>query len=497
MQRKTAALCLGLLFTIALGGCEKPGPAAEKPLPQAVLIRVASPQGRAMQAMKSQGVLAGKRLNLTVEVTSRAEGSFPEANENATDIWIIRPDELGEFAHRNLLTPAPDELKEPGNPISWEDFFPLYREKTLIWNRRLHALPLLGESQVCFFREDLFSNPTRQAEFKKQFNEELKPPQSWSDFLKIARFFSMSEIDGGKTLPPLTESNQDLVREFLTLSAGFCRRPVAPDEPVTAGVEESIFSFLYDANTAQPVIDGPGFVKGLNLLREMQGLRKTAPVGKGQNDSHELSSLPVLALGDSSLAGLAQQTPALRDKYNFCPVPGAQEIPTGKKNEFRRVSGGNRIPYLGQNGYLGCVSSKSKNRALAFHLLAELASPKISERLAMEPGSGGFLRFTQLSRMRLDSFELDAGKTETLRNALRQDLIHPEIKNPAMASRLPGNAKRREALAVEIRDFLTGKTGVAQKALSQAAARWREIDRAWPEKEFKALVKISAGLIPD
>ena len=87
-------------------------------------------------------------------------GKIPDSGELKADIWIIKPEEIGEFSQANLLAFASDSIQEPGDKINWSDLLPLYREKLLIWQRKIVALPLAGEARVCLYRDDLFNNPT-------------------------------------------------------------------------------------------------------------------------------------------------------------------------------------------------------------------------------------------------------------------------------------------------------------------------------------------------
>ena len=55
----------------------------------------------------------------------------------------------------------------------------------------------------------------------------------------------------------------------------------------------------------------------------------------------------------------------------------------------------------------------------------------------------------------------------------------------------------KRILVEEVKSYLISPNGSAQETMNKVAQRWIEIDKAWPEKEFQALVKQSVGLIAD
>jgi len=71
------------------------------------------------------------------------------------------------------------------------------RELNCKYGGKLYALPYDGDVLNLYFRKDLFENATEQANFKKQFGYDLKAPDTWDQFLDIAKFFTRKK---GQTL---------------------------------------------------------------------------------------------------------------------------------------------------------------------------------------------------------------------------------------------------------------------------------------------------------
>ena len=496
MQRNSTTVLTMLACLLALHGCagkkDTQSPEFQKKKPTLV---ISSPEGFPNDVIQMQGMVVANRLGTEIKIIKRNAGQLPESKEPEVDIWIIKPEETGEFALTNMPAFASDSIQEPGDKINWSDFLPLYREKLLVWNRKIISLPLAGEATVCLYRDDLFNDPAHQNGFKAKYNSPLKPPNTWSDYLKIAEYFSQSHFKDGKSLPGLCAGDEDFEKEFLSFCAGYTRQPVGPSEKVTPEIETAVFSFLYDFRTGKPLINNMGFVKSLEKFKLLQKFRATSPDNEpGENF---IKGKSALAVADARIVYKAQSNAGLRDKFSVCPIPGADGYYAGSSTEFRPLPIGNKIPYLGSSSILGCVNSKSKSKELAFQFLTEFAGPEISERICIEPSIASYIRYSHLDKIRLDSFGLDPQRTTNLREAIRANLSHIDIKNPALCSRLPGFQKRRTVLVEELKTYLNSPGGSAQETMDKVARRWLEIDKSWPQKEFLALVKQSVGLIAD
>lgn len=496
MQRKSTTVSLLLICLFMHFGCKgkKNTVTTEIPASKPILV-IACPEGTAYDVIKTQGFIVSNRLEADLKIIMRNPGKLPDPDQLKADVWIIKPEETGEFAQANLMAFASDSIQEPGDKINWSDLLPLFREKLLIWQRKIVALPLIGEARVCLYRDDLFNNPTHQNDFKTKFNSSLKPPNTWADYHKISQYFAEADFNSGKSLPGLCSSEEDFEKDFLSLAAGYTRQPVSPSEKMTPDVENAVFSFQYDFRTGKPLINSTGFVNSLEKYKLLQKFRANSP--ETESGLSFLQGKAALTIADASLVYKAQSNQALKDKFNICAIPGSDGYYLGSSTEFRPLPIGNKIPYLGASSSLGCVNAKSASKELAFKFLIGLASPEIAERICVEPTVASYTRYSQLDKIRLDAFGLDSQRTTSLRETIRANLSHIDIKNPALCSRLPGYQKRRTILVEELKTYLNSPNGSAQETMNKVAQRWMEIDKAWPEKEFQALVKQSVGLIAD
>lgn len=81
---------------------------------------------------------------------------------------------------------------------------------------RCYGFPIIGGTQLLFYRRDLFEDKTIQKQFQAHHHISLRPPKTWKEFNGIARFFTR-------------EFNPDSPTEFGTSIAGDISEALALD----------------------------------------------------------------------------------------------------------------------------------------------------------------------------------------------------------------------------------------------------------------------------
>jgi multiple sugar transport system substrate-binding protein len=54
----------------------------------------------------------------------------------------------------------------------------------------IYGLPIQSNALTLSYRADLFEDAKEQADFKKQYGRDLAPPETWDDFVDVAKFFT-------------------------------------------------------------------------------------------------------------------------------------------------------------------------------------------------------------------------------------------------------------------------------------------------------------------
>ena len=147
----------------------------------------------------------GVHDKFVAEMASRA-GSIDVATVDV--VW------LPEF--QNALTPLDDLF----TPDVQADLFPSLVSDAQA-NGHFIGMPAWANTEILFYRKDLFSDPTQQANFKAQFGYDLQPPATWQQYIDAAQFFTQKDASGQPSMygTALTGA-EDTDLELLALAAG-------------------------------------------------------------------------------------------------------------------------------------------------------------------------------------------------------------------------------------------------------------------------------------
>ncbi len=443
-------------------GCPSGSVVVTQPAPayQGAQLTVACPDAKSEEIVTNYSRnWAAQRAGAVRTVRYSGATPPPEA-----DLWVIPAVELPRLADAGALRTLPDAYTGDRD-ASWMDVLPLFREQLLVWDRKRYGFPLLGEAPVCCYRTDLFKEA------------KLAPPQTWEQFADAAEHFRTR----GPSLPPLPRDDAELEREFYTIAICHIRKAIPEGQNLEASPQAEVYAFHYDLD-GTPRIDAPGFVAALKLMRDR--FQPCRPKGSsGDSVAAFRDGQAVLCLTDATQIVAFQQSKAVRDKVGVCRMPGA-----GGRAEP------NRVPYLGSGDLVTVVPQTAGNAEAAFALAAELCSRDTSRQIAIEPG-GGPVRISQLDDARAwGVYQLDRDQTKALTDALRETLLHPNVRNPALRLRTPDQEAHRQVLIKALREVLE-EQGDPAAALQAVAKRWQDLDAKDPEAH-RAAYRLNLGLLP-
>ena len=495
-SRWTNRLFFGATWAAAVLGCGPAPPPPKNASPyRGVVVRVACPDQATADLVSASAPAWASRFQARVETTIYDLRQGPDGDASA-DVWVIRPAEMPHWAAAGRLAAAPREGTSADAGSDWTGLLPLYRDKLLLWDRTVYALPVRGEAPVCFYRSDLFADPGRRAAYEAKYGRPLGPPRTWDEFADIAEFFQ-GESGGPHGLPPPRDDGE-LEREFFTVAACYARLAVPTDEPAGPDRAEEMFGFYYDLQKGFPRIDGAGFVRALAVLRR---LRKCRPdeASPAPADAFRLGRA-ALCLADASRLPEFQtgEGTKVRDRFGVCRTPAAACYFPLDGRECLAAPDGNYVPYLGSGGWLGVVPKEAPHAGAAFSLLAALGGREASGQMVIGSRFGGDpIRSEQLEEgTSWAGFELKPDVVKELREALRQTLLHPGVENPALPLRTPDEHEHRAVLDAALRTAITSPEADPKKLLEDVARRWEEIDRDRGAAHL-AEYRISVGLLPE
>jgi ABC-type glycerol-3-phosphate transport system substrate-binding protein len=458
-------------------------------------LTVACPSDASAGVVSRYGALWAAESGAQVEVV-RYDADAPSPQQLPGDIWILPPARMPRYAAAGELLEVPGSYTGPSSPYGWEGILRDYKNKLLVWDQKIYALPLLGDSCLCFYRKDLLSDPRYQAKFLGRFGRPLAPPKTWEDFAAVAEFFATEAIgEPAASLPPLAERDEDLDREFFAIAAPLARRAAGPDE-AKQPLPSEMFLFHYDLKTDNARIDSPAFVEALRLLKRLQKYRPPGTSAKPPEAFQKGQA--ALCLAAPSWIAHFERNPQLKGKFDFERLPASTVFFNYRSGERVDVAGGNVVPYLGSGGALGVVPRSCPFPEAAFALLAFLSDPQNGADIVIEPTwGGGVYRREQLDgRLGWHAFGLEPAQTSRLVESIREEAVHPRVASPVFCLRTPDEQEHQKILLEEIRaTLLRGKE--PRTALADVAKRWTELDDRTDRKTRRRNYRLSLGLVPD
>lgn len=278
-----------------------------------------------------------------------AIGTFDLAMFN-TD-WLAEAD-----ASHSLIDLSPYLASSP--PVGYPDACSESLLRMQRFDDRILGLPYHDGPECLIYRRDLFEDEAEQARFREQFGKPLAVPRTWSEFHRVARFF--------------TRPTQGL---YGTVFAGY------PDG------HNTVYDFclqlwsrdgeLFNAN-GQMLLDTPQACEALAFYRSIFHDADAMHPGSATFDSVE-----------SGMAFAAGEVAMMVNWFGFAAM--SETIAESRVKEKTAIAA---IPSENGSGislnvyWLMGISAGSQHREIAWKFLAHCAGPEMDKLLTLEGGIG-------------------------------------------------------------------------------------------------------------
>lgn len=385
------------------------------------------------------------------------------AGTGAFDVVTFYPAFIGDFASNGYLEPL-DKLMKKQPASVWdphqEDVLPPFRELYNKWAGNTYALTIDGDVHIMIYRKDLFENGEEKAAFRAKYKKELRPPETWDDWLQAGTFFTRKKGErlAGKVLDRDFYGSAEFAKRGFSF-AWFVDRWAASGE------------LYFDKNMA-PTVNSPAAVKAL------------------QNFVDSLKNAPpdVRAYGYDELRdALLKGNVAMVVQWTDVPKKGddpAQSQVVGKLGVGRvpgqRIGGKVIHRAMMPVGRVVAVAASSKNKEAAYWVAKHIAYDTSLENVSTSLTGLDPYRTTHLQHP--EAYTMFKGKTEAkvyldgLRVALADG--YPEIF-------IPGAAQYEDALDLHVNKALAGQE-TPKQALDAVAKEWNAItDRLGRQKQVE------------
>ena len=197
-------------------------PVASAKIPKQVL-RIAStdlPTIRAIQAV-SYKFTAICGVKLQIDFYSLRElflliEEDTQMEEPNYDMYLSDVSWMSYFTHKDVFMDLSNILNSI--PEVSSAVFPKNLNNAKI-KGRYYGFPVIGGTQFLFYRKDLFGNAQLQRQYKEEHSISLRPPKTWTEFNRIARFFTQKYNPNSPTKYGTSISSslpEDFILELLT-----------------------------------------------------------------------------------------------------------------------------------------------------------------------------------------------------------------------------------------------------------------------------------------
>ena len=449
-------------------------------------ITVAVPEGsdfaRVLEAERGEwAAQTGASLKIVRYAVPAEEGGMREAlasHGSPADVLIYPARAVGELAVAGLVEPLRDEvLKAPG--MKWRKVFPALREAVATWGKQtVVAVPLGSPVMACWYRRDLLAAAG------------LEPAQTWDDLLSLAEAFeSDPPVGAPKDWSPLALPLGPSTRRalFISIAASFAKH-------------RDNYSFFFKIDAMEPLIANEGFVRALETLVRLQ---QFAPADAREHDASDAraafrngTAALALAWGPTSDEEIVDRAEGF--EAGNCELPGAREVFNPFRQEWVTADGpeGNRVSFVGGQGWVASVSAESTQQEGAAYLLTRLGSGTLGTQLVMANPDSVLVRADQFGALadRLRRSGWTPQEAEAYAATLSSALERP---NTAVVGdlRLPGRARYNRALEEALGQVLAGKTD-ARTALEEAARQWKAITSELGVEQQQSFYNQGLGLSP-
>ena len=425
------------------------------------------------------------------DIFSKSQLSF-QTGVNAYDVIFGGSQWIGDF--QQYYATVPDEYL---NETELADSTDLVKQIAQ-WNGETKLYSIDADRHYLKYRTDVINDADAQAAYLEATGNELRVPQTWSEYNEQAAFFA-EQYASGNWSPAAQPAGIDfygsvevMARDNLMFSAFISRvGPYAKHPDVTGG-------FWFDENMV-PQVNNPGFVRGLEDFVEAVNFvppgyssfglaEEIASFGKGE----ALFSYT----WDDAFVEANQASSPIREHVAAAPLPGAEEVWNRVTGEWETPAGGvNYAPYISW-GWTSVVTADSPVQQMAFDYLCFFGN-KANHTIDLSIGRFG------VNPGRTDDFNVDfwtdqvGWEEQSATTYIDTMQNYEENTNRVFDLRVPGNGEFYTAMANGVAEALAGQK-TPQEALDDVAAEWEAIiERIGPdviEEAYQAVIRLEDNL---
>lgn len=361
------------------------------------------------------------------------------------------------------LAPVPAKYQ---NTKAMEDVTTNYKDVAR-WGKTMVQYPIDGDRHYMKYRTDVFDNPVMQKKYKDKTGRDLTVPKTWEEYDEVATFFNGWDWDndGEKNYGSAEVVKRDdlMFSAFISRVAAYAKHPDVKD------------GFFFDINTMEPLVNTPGWVKGLEEFIKAQ--KYMPPGGNNFGLGDEIFSFgggqTLMSYSwDDAFIQAMQKNSRIRNKVAAAPLPGSYKVWNRKTGKWDTFDKPNYAPYITW-GWTSAVSKMSKDKDMAFDYLCFFSNQANTlhdlqiGRFGVNPYRNSHLHAAFWANKLGWSQKTATTYVDTLAG---MDKSH----NRVFDLRVPGVNQFMTSMAAGVSKALAGQAS-AQEALNEVAKEWKRI----------------------
>lgn len=425
---------------------------------------------------------------------------------------VIAPSFMyGDFIEHDYILPIDDFMNKPG-VSQWdkESVVPPIA-KLLQWDGVWYGCPNDADAHILYYREDVLTNPKYKQMFEEKTGKQLRlPPRTWEDVAEIAEFFDPldwnengQDDDDGIALH-LKVGGQGFWH-YMSLSA-----PYVVNRGAEVTRHHNIYAF--DPETMEPIIDSPGHVRALEMLRRLAKTGDKAQTSWGLDEAWArfLQGNAIFCFSWGDLGRLAQDPSRSRvqGKLGCSTLPGTMQVWSRKNNDWVTLSSPNLVANTCGASWHGVICKNGRHHELVYHLYAFHANRLVNMFnigqgwSGIDPGrtfqflqsQGGQAQLTDYTQ-----FGFNENDVQEYTKAYHENYY--ATSSTLEYLRIPGATRFFTALDDELSRGMSDPSIPAEQVMKTVADKWRaivgDLERELGPGRLKALYQQSIGYKPE
>jgi multiple sugar transport system substrate-binding protein len=402
-----------------------------------------------------------------------------QTGQQAYDVLFFASLWLGDF--NSYLAEVPQAYQDVSGMQSVTQTY----KGVATWNGKMLNYTMDGDRHYLKYRSDIFSNPEMQALFKEKTGRDLTVPATWEEYNEVAAVFNNMDWDGDGA--PNFGTAEVTKRDDLMFSAFISRVAAYAKHPDVKG------GFFFDLETMEPLVNTPGWVKGLEMFVDAQ--KSMPPGGTSFGLGDEIFSfgggqtLMSYSWDDAFIQAMQEDSP-IRNKVAAAPLPGATEVWNRTTGQWDKFDTPNTAPYVTW-GWSSAVAAGSENQDMAFDYLC-FFSNEANTLADLQIGRFGVNPYRE-AHFDPAFYETELGWDVNTATTYTDTLKAIDSgQNQVFDLRVPGVGEFMSSLAAGVARAQSGEA-TAQEALDGVAVEWKAIvDRIGVDRVRDAYANVVA-----